>query len=209
MSKTTLLLFFSVITICLFTNCNNKLELVPGAESEPTPPAIKAFNITFVQDGKTHTVINNKVCLQKAPFDIIVDATNINGIYLNAAFEKDSKFEAPNEFDNLTSIAPKVFAEQPFNKNKELIISPLNYSYWFYNQNMDWHRYNSVNPKKEKGFIGTKTIHQIFDEGNDMTLPVEKLTETLYLFFFSMEGSFELGYHLLQRHYIEVQWITS
>jgi len=209
MSKTTILLFFSFIAISLFTNCNNKLELVPGAESDPMPPPPKAFNIIFLQDGITHQVVNNKVSLKKAPFHVIVDASNINGIYLNASFQKDSKFVTPNEFDNLTSIAPKVFAEQAFNKNNELIVSPLNYSYWFYNQNMDWHRYNNVHPKKEKGFIGTKTIHQIFEEGNDTILPVEELTEPLYLFFFSMEGSFELGYHLLQRHYIEIQWTTS
>jgi len=166
----------------------------------------KTFAIHFIQNGKQKQLKDNQVRLKKQPFTIQVDVNDLTGVYLLADFAADDKFRADNEFDNLLTIAPKTMAEENFNKNNELYISAHHYSYWFYNPNMDWHRFNVVAPKENQGFIGTKEVKSFYIRDKKDIISIADAPDDLYLFFFTMQGSFELGYRVLQREYIKVKW---
>ena len=149
----------------------------------------KQVDIKIIQDKKTFSMTDPVITLNKKPFVIQVTLTNMDGVYLYADFS-DSIYRLANtdpipDFDNLASMA---MAEESFNKDQELIISKTGWAYWFYDKNLDWHRFDKdIKTLHENSVTGKKTIRQFYFPETEQTIKIAAVTLPLYLFFVTVE----------------------
>jgi hypothetical protein len=149
----------------------------------------KQVDIKIIQDKKTFSMTDPVITLNKKPFVIQVTLTNMDGVYLYADFS-DSIYRLANtdpipDFDNLASMA---MAEESFNKDQELIISKTGWAYWFYDKNLDWHRFDKdIKMLHENSMTGKKTIRQFYFPETEQTIKIAAVTLPLYLFFVTVE----------------------
>ena len=163
------------------------------------------FNIQFIQNGRESYLEEGIVKLNRAPFTINVIMQNTDGVYLNASLIYQERFEQENEFDDLSNIYIKVMAEPAFNKDRELYIDEENYSYWFYDENLDWHRLSDVRIEGNK-VIGEKVIENFVMPNENRTMRVQDVRDDLFLFFFAVEDNLDEGFQVKQRQYIKIEW---
>jgi hypothetical protein len=94
-------------------------------------------------------------------------------------------------------------AEEKFNKDKELLISSDDWSYWFYHPQSEYHRFDkNVKVVNDHTFIGTKTIQQFYTTSDEKTIKVKDVKSPLYLFFLTItKGPTELT-----RQKVKITW---
>ncbi|MEL6925912.1 MAG: hypothetical protein AAFO94_17855 [Bacteroidota bacterium] len=204
----TICLFFSSCTffqkIGIGDNNNNRPPNEPNADTRYVGVE-SVFDVQFVQDGSEVPVEEGIVRLSKNPFSIFVNMREVDGVYLNATTYYSQKYEDDNTFDDLNNIYPKIMAEPAFNQGKELFLSEDNYCYWFYDENLDWHRLSDVQVVGDE-ISGEKIVQNFFYPDQTRKIPVNAINEDVYLFFFALEDKLEDGFQLRQRQYIKLEW---
>jgi len=165
-----------------------------------------------MQDGKEVAPQNGVVELNKKTFAIEVSLTNLEGVFLYAAFA-DSIYklgvgDAIPNFENLPFMA---MAETDFNAEQELIVSDAGWAYWFYDKKLDWNRFDRNSVRKDGSTItGTKTIKQFYLIQDDAksTEKVENVSSPLYLFFVSVEENKKgIPTKELERYKLRINWL--
>jgi hypothetical protein len=152
-------------------------------------PQKKNVSIRIEQENSSQSLSGqNIITLRKEPFKIIVSLNNLEGIYLFADFA-DSIFKLnENEkipgFENLPGLA---MAEATFNEDQELIISKDGWAFWFYDEKMDWHRFDKDIVVTTDSVVGVKTVKQFYFSEPKLTVVIEQIDQPLYLFFVAID----------------------
>jgi len=183
---------------------NNNTPNVPNSDTRYVGVE-SVFDVQFIQDGIEAPIDGGIVKLKKTPFSIFLNMREVDGVYLNATTAYDQKYEDDNTFDNLDDIYPKIMAEPAFNQDRELFLSRDNYCYWFYDENLDWHRLSDVQIQGDQ-IVGEKVIQNFFFPEMSKKIRVDNIIEDVYLFFFALDDKLEDGFQLRQRQYIKVEW---
>ena len=168
----------------------------------------KTYEIRIFQNDRLIAPEKDSVKLEKKPFVIEVRLNQLDGVYLYAAFADSvynlSKDQVIRDFKDLPAMA---MAETEFNTDQELIIQNESWSFWFYDEKLDWHRFDKNIKIDGKIVTGRKTIKQFYFPEETKSLPVENVTEPLYCFFTAIEQDKKGNAKKeLQRYKLKITW---
>lgn len=172
----------------------------------------KDISIRIVQDDVAYQLneFETRLVLEKEGFKIQVLLSKAEGVYVFASFGdsvfKVSQAEPVPGFKNLPNMA---MAEEEFNKNKELIISKEGWSYWFYDSELSWHRFNKKLVFLDSGkVVGIKSIKQLYLSDEKEEVKVKDIDKPLYLFFVAVAEKDEKGMPVKEfmRRKLKIEW---
>ncbi|HMU48058.1 MAG TPA: hypothetical protein PKC72_16960 [Chitinophagaceae bacterium] len=173
---------------------------------------MKEINIRLHQDEKSVLLdsYETHVKMSNGKFKIQVYLQNVEGVYLFASFNDSIYRLNENEpipgFADLPNMA---MAEETYNKDKELLISDEGWSYWFYDPDLNWHRFNEKIIKIDSGaVVGTKTIKFLYFVADQKSVKLKNISDPLYLFFVATDKSDENASpkkELLRRK-VKIEW---
>lgn len=172
----------------------------------------KDISIRIVQDDEAYQLneFETRLVLEKEGFKIQVLLSKAEGVYVFASFGdsvfKVSQAEPVPGFKNLPNMA---MAEEEFNKNKELIISKEGWSYWFYDSELSWHRFNKKLVFLDSGkVVGVKSIKQLYLSDEKEEVKVKDIDKPLYLFFVAVAEKDEKGMPVKEfmRRKLKIEW---
>jgi len=172
----------------------------------------KDISIRIVQDDVAYQLneFETRLVLEKEGFKIQVLLSKAEGVYVFASFGdsvfKVSQAEPVPGFKNLPNMA---IAEEEFNKNKELIISKEGWSYWFYDSELSWHRFNKKLVFLDSGkVVGVKSIKQLYLSDEKEEVKVKDIDKPLYLFFVAVAEKDEKGMPVKEfmRRKLKIEW---
>lgn len=144
----------------------------------------QAFKVEIFQDDVIVEIKNQKVELEKKEFQIRVTLKKLEGVFMNASFQKDYFGLKPSEpIKDYQYIDLKTMAEAEFNTDKELFIHNEYFNYLFYNKAKDWHRFDKGVVAKRKKAIGTKTVEKLWLVNSKKSVNLIENQKDLYLFF--------------------------
>jgi hypothetical protein len=169
--KTVLLLFSAVVNSFLFGQ----------------NPSV---SIVIVQQDKRIEITENDtlILLKPAAFHFEIELEKCQGVFVQASRTSDY-YDTPKDslLRDWTIIPDKVMAEDDFNTNKDLIVDPEGFSYWFYDPKKDWHRFDKNVIAKKKHIKAKYTVEKLFDPTIPTTDELTEYIDTLYLLFFIAE----------------------
>lgn len=172
----------------------------------------KDVTVRIVQDDNVvvSETENGSLSLQKKSFKIQVLLQNIRGVYAFASLN-DTLFRLTDTdpIPGFASLPEKVFVEDPYNKEKELMVSPERWSYWFYDPGVALHPFNRKIIVLDSGrVVGSKTIKQLYILPGRLTIKLKENNEPLYLLFVAVDGEDDKGRPLkeLLRRKIKIEW---
>lgn len=175
------------------------------------PAQDKSVGIRIIQEESfSLNDYETTVKLEKDKFRVQVYLQNTGGVYLFAALH-DSLFRL-RETDTVpgfSRLPDKAMAEETFNKDKELLIHDDGWSYWFYDPELDWHRFNEKIIRIDSGgVVGTKTIKFAYFISRKESVKLKDLNSPLYLFFVAVKESDAGGYPVkeLMRRKVKIEW---
>lgn len=154
----------------------------------------QSYRIEFIQDG--HVVLPEQqgaFYLKRLPFKIRVELDSLDGIFVNCSESPRLKYLVQkNDIPDFQNVVWKVSVETEFNQDHELFIQNLNsYCYWFYDPQLDWHRFDSTVVYDNGRVQAQKSIHQFYDIEKKTNLSIKEAPEVLHLSTFSIKGSFK------------------
>ena len=153
----------------------------------------QTFDISFTQGGQTIGFEYGTIQLKKQPFIIAVELDSLDGVFAHCSARPIIAYGAEKrKIPDFENIGWKVTFETEFNKDKELFLNTINdYCYWFYDAQVDWHRFDSSVVVKGNMVQAQRTVHQFYDIEQGKNLPLTGVQKKLYLTFFSINGSFK------------------
>lgn len=172
----------------------------------------KDVSIRIVQDDEAHQLndFETRLVLGKEGFKIQVLLSQTEGVYVFASFSDSVYRTGPADlipgFKDLPNLA---MAEEEFNKNKELIISKEGWSYWFYDPELNWHRFNKKLVFLDSGkLVGVKSIKQFYLSDKKEEVKVKENDRTLYLFFVAVAETDNKGIPVKEfmRKKLKIEW---
>ena len=151
----------------------------------PIKPKFKVF---FVQDNfRSEIEFDNQVIvMENKPFVIEVHLINCDGVYANISFDT-AFYSTPRkkELPDWKNLPPRTMAEEDFNVDKDIIVHPGNISYWFYNPNLKWYRFDKEIKVNGDETIATMTVENIYDLENGIHYSVGDKFPMIYFTFFT------------------------
>jgi Fe-S oxidoreductase len=168
----------------------------------------QTFKVEIFQDDVIVEIKNQKVELEKKEFQIRVTLKKLEGVFMNASFQKDYFGLKPSEpIKDYQYIDLKTMAEAEFNTDKELFIHNEYFNYLFYNKAKDWHRFDKGVVAKRKKAIGTKTVQKLWLVNSKKSVNLKENQKDLYLFFVAKnEEETTKIQEELGRLQIHIQW---
>jgi Fe-S oxidoreductase len=168
----------------------------------------QTFKVEIFQDDVIVEIKNQKVELEKKEFQIRVTLKKLEGVFMNASFQKDYFGLKPSEpIKDYQYIDLKTMAEAEFNTDKELFIHNEYFNYLFYNKAKDWHRFDKGVVAKRKKAIGTKTVEKLWLVNSKKSVNLKENQKDLYLFFVAKnEEETTKIQEELGRLQIHIQW---
>ena len=168
----------------------------------------QTFKVEIFQDDVIVEIKNQKVELEKKEFQIRVTLKKLEGVFMNASFQKDYFGLKPSEpIKDYQYIDLKTMAEAEFNTDKELFIHDEYFNYLFYNKAKDWHRFDKGVVAKRKKAIGTKTVQKLWLVNSKKSVNLKENQKDLYLFFVAKnEEETTKIQEELGRLQIHIQW---
>ncbi len=152
------------------------------------------FQIDFTQGEQTFRGDSTRLIqLKKLPFVIGVTLDSLDGVFVHCSERPIIAYDAEKRnIPDLKNIGWKVIVETEFNTDEELFLNTLNdYCYWFYDAQLDWHRFDSAVVVKQDLVQAQKTVRQFYDFEQGKNTAITSISKKLYLTFFSINGSFE------------------
>jgi hypothetical protein len=186
-----------IIFTGLILFCSCKL----AKETKQSDSAQEYFAIEIVQGDGAIKIANNTATLKKEPFKFKVTFINTDNVSVSASWgtfyydfpESENIFECNTEqMDSCRFVAVKTGNQQKFNQKKELMIGDGSYQWnWFYDESMDWHRFDSTVTVTENSINAELTVENIYDcdardEGLDQSqfeYSIENIDQSIYLVF--------------------------
>lgn len=173
----------------------------------------KKVSIRIVQDASVSlNPYESAITLKKKSFKILVMLQNIVGVYVFAAFS-DSICCRLGELDTIPGFADipgKAIEETRFNNEKELLVNDDNgCSYWFYDKELSWHRFNRKLVFLDSSrVVGVKTVKQLFHLPTGKEIRMKDVDEPLYLFFVAISDFDDSGKPIkeLMRRKVRINW---
>lgn len=152
------------------------------------------FQIDFTQGEQTFRGDSTRLIqLKKLPFVIGMTLDSLDGVFVHCSERPIIAYDAEKRnIPDLKNIGWKVIVETEFNTDEELFLNTLNdYCYWFYDAQLDWHRFDSAVVVKQDLVQAQKTVRQFYDFEQGKNTAITSISKKLYLTFFSINGSFE------------------
>ena len=142
------------------------------------------FKVEIFQNDRPVEILDQTVELEKKEFQIRVTLKKIEGVYMNASYQKDYFGLKPSEpIKDYEYIDLKTMAEAEYNTDKELFIHNEYFNYLFYNKAKDWHRFDKGVVAKRTKAIGTKTVQKLWLVNSKKSVNLKENQKDLYLFF--------------------------
>lgn len=151
----------------------------------------KTALIRIVQDDTVHTPGpgQNHFVLERKSFKVQVLLQNLKGVYIHAGL-KDSLYRLSDEaaVPGFQQLPELTMAEEEHNKEKELMVNDDGWSYWFYDPEMTWHRFNKKIIFLDSGrVVGSRSVKQLYFLPRRKVVKVKDNHLPLYLFFTAAE----------------------
>ncbi len=182
--------------------------------SFPTFAQNKSLLIKISQDQSIQlNDFQTNITLKKKQFKFQVMLENMRGVYVFASI-KDSvyRYTDTGVIQDFVYLPILELREDEFNDNKELNISETGWSYWFYDQDVNWHPFNRRVIGLGKGKkLCTKNIRQFYDVANFNTIKIKDINTPLYLFFVAVaeyDANGNPSKELLRRK-VKIDWIND
>lgn len=172
----------------------------------------KDVSIRIVQDDEAHQLndFETRLALEKEGFKIQVLLSKTEGVYVFASFSDSVYKTGPSDpvpgFKDLPNLA---MAEDEFNNNKELIISNEGWSYWFYDPELNWHRFNKKLVFLDSNkVVGVKSIKQYYLLDEKEEVKVKDNNRPLYIFFVAVSETDDKGRPVKEfmRRKLKIEW---
>ena len=178
--RITVLLSFIVFAFSACTGSGYMGRLNPGFEH---------FRIYIEQDGIPQEIRDNRVNLQKRPFEIIVHFAKPDSIFVNASFS-DESFQAALEgrpHPEIPGFQEPGMVEELFNRDETLMIVDTAPHYWHYSDRYD-HRFSEVIFADAYLICKKKISYLTIGEKKEKPVEIENIHEdTIYLVFMKLE----------------------
>lgn len=177
------------------------------------------FDVAVLQFGKLIPANEaREIRLKRAPFVLKIRLKGIREVYCQAGFSDSMFIKQPKAaIENYENIPAMSMAEEKFNTNQALIIRPEGWHCWFYDPELDWHRFDKTGVTVDGNeVVAQKTIDKLLIIDNaDFEQPERferKLSEpnpTIYLFFLSAAERDAQWYlqEELDRYAFKLSWI--
>ena len=170
----------------------------------------KSFTARIEQGNNAYAVSpGSEISLRREPFKIVITLKDIEGVYLFADFaDSIFKLNEKEEVPGFKYLPEMAMAEPRFNEDKELAINKTGWSYWFYEKDMDWHRFDKDVLVTPDSVVATKTIKQFYFVDTKDVTDIGKIDQSLYLFFLAVEETKKGGIPKkeLMRRKIRINW---
>lgn len=153
------------------------------------------------------------IILQRKAFKIQVMLENMEGVYCYAAFD-DSIYRLTEEMPlpDFAYLPDMAMAEEEFNKEKELIINPDGWAYWFYDPILNWHRFNKkVVHLDSNRVVGVKSVKQFYLLPAQKDIKPKDIKKPLYLFFVAVaeHDDKQRPVKELMRRKVKIDWVNE
>lgn len=172
----------------------------------------KDIMIRIIQNESIKLVdFDTEIIMKKKQFKVQVMLDHAEGVYVFASI-RDSVYRFTEnspirDFSYLNLLELK--ETDTFNTNKELNLSETGWSYWSYNDSLNWHSF-SRNPVGigSKRVVCTKFIKELNDVATGKTIKFKELKTPLYLLFIAVKEYDENGNPLveLMRRKVKISW---
>lgn len=150
----------------------------------PKPSA----RVWLVQGNQRTLIDNQEITLKKKPFRFELEIIGSDAIYLHAStldtvWQRAKLGLMPYQ----QPFAPNCMAEDNFNKSRLLLVDDWSLSYWFYDPQLDWHRFDK-GAKLDAGVVkARKTIKKLWlkkrTPESESTVKMVDFSGDLYLVF--------------------------
>lgn len=147
------------------------------------------FFIRIIQNNHSIPMKEQVLRVQNKPFKIRFDNFSSEGIYLHASYDNtvfnlDERESVPFQ----EALDAHVRAESTFNSDQSQFLDKDSYSYFFYDTELDWHRFDKELKPTDKGYIAHKTITSFVElTNNKTTVSVNTIKKPVYLVFFQVK----------------------
>jgi hypothetical protein len=175
----------------------------------------QTVSIRFVQDETAQQLsgYDNRLVLQRKAFKIQVLLSGVKGIYVHASlndlFYLKKEDEPLLEVQNLSSL---IMPEEPLNKNKEMLISDIGWSYWFYDAGGETYPFNKKLVILDSNkVVGIKSVKQFYFPEKKTEVKVKDISQPLYLFFFIPGATKTTGNTVRDfvKWKVKIDWVKS
>jgi hypothetical protein len=148
--------------------------------------------------------------LKKKPFKFQVLLKNVEGVFVFAS-NRDSvyRFTETGPIRDFKYLPLLQLEEDPYNQNKELNLSEVGWSYWFYKPNAEWHPFARKIMKLDSStVVCTKAVKQLNDLSESKTIRIRDLAGPVYLLFVGVDEYDAAGNPSkeLMRRKLKIEW---
>ena len=147
----------------------------------------KMYEIEIWQNDHVVAIENGEVKLAKSPFQVRVKLKKgQDGVYMNASFSPDMYYQLADSepIPDFQYISLKVFAEAPFNEDRELFIDHESFAYLFYDAEVEFNRFDKEGLKVGKKAVeGIKSVDRLFLVDDKSKKSLQENDLPIYLFF--------------------------
>ena len=185
--------FIVFLFLTLFSSCSTTKFV--GSDQD-------YFKVEILQNNKPVNIRDGVVRLQKAPFTFRVTLNCIQSLDVSASFERyyydftlDQSLYACADMEYLKGCrftGGKAVAESEFNVERRLMVGNEDFQCnWFYDPQLDWHRYDKGIQRKGCKITAEKTIEKLFDlelwdrklSPEERDIPLTSIEKDLYMVF--------------------------
>lgn len=155
-----------------------------------------------------------EITLEKKSFRIQVLLNGVDGIYSFAGFSDSicCRVEEMDTIHHLHTFPEITMAEPNFNKDKELLVGEKDCSYWYFDPELNTHRFNKKVVKLDSSrYVGIKTVKQVYYVPKRKEIKIKDLRTPLYLFFVAVDETDNEGRPIkeLMRRKLKINWIDE
>lgn len=155
-----------------------------------------SFAVNILQNRQVVKPENDLAQIRKEPFVIQLIMHNLNDVLCYASFSDTIfKMQATDSFNFDNDIYGRAMADYNYNTSQGLTLSLDGWNILFYDKKENLSRFDKKGVKvldNGKTIVGNKTIKQIYldneDETKRKTIPIEKLSQPVYLFFIAFDN---------------------
>jgi hypothetical protein len=177
---------------------------IQGTTSRVTGHHFKAY---IIQNGIQLPIEQHVVKLKRAPFQIVVDMPDKEGVFISASFNSGTYKQALKNVSSskLNSFSEVAIYELWKNPNNELFVEGTHPQFWFIDSpsKSRFNSYEKVNGR----YICNRSVDHFYDMDAHIEIPVSETNRPLFLTFikFSVEGENYRSQELM-RHSFKVEW---
>lgn len=172
------------------------------------PSSENHFSAYLVQNGKQLPIDHHVVKAKKAPFQIVVDMSDKEGVFVNISFSKETYAKALKNVnaDQLPGFSKVAIYENWNNPMNELLVSTTQPNFWFVETpaKSKFNSHQNINNR----YLCIRKAECIYDLDLHQNMPIEKLKKPLYFSFikFTAQGD-NFRWKELMRHNFRIEWV--